>query len=280
MKIFLLLPILGLAAACRSSSDGFTNGLSYAEVGDVVEDVEGQTMTVRLARYETDKTTGVTSLIVTDETVTFDVDGIGNSSLAMTISGEDVVVVIGDGDFGGQTLYFYEREYSGVFSSIYTFYVYGDIDAVDTQGFFAFGLETNPETIEAATGSAQYVGEFSGYGALLDVDGVLIEEEYEHDAEITLTADFDTNLVSGDLDGSAGGIAYTGTFTEAGINGSGFDTTFDVACTDCLASSGGTLEGMFYGDAAQELSGSGTLTIETTGDGYVGAGGFVALEQP
>ena len=61
------------------------NGLPFA-------DVEGQTLKVKVARYLTDYETGRTSLVISDETVSFAVDDGGRiSDFTITIGGETLV---------------------------------------------------------------------------------------------------------------------------------------------------------------------------------------------
>lgn len=295
MKSALILPFVGLIAACSSSSDEFiggSNGLPFAASGDTATDVEGQTMTVRLARFLTDKPSNTTSLTLNDETVTFEVNGIRSRDLTVTLDGETFEVVSSSLPVGNdQEINFYPVSASAdVFSALYSFRTYGDDIGqeggdvgIDTEGFFVFGFETNPETVAATTGNVTYSGTFENAVIHLDADDGVIEVDLPDQGTIVLTSSFDDQTISGVLNGYlvSERTDFTGTFDDVAITDGGFSSEYVTTCAICVVGSGGQIEGTFFGDAAQELSGVATIDIEITdGNSYVGAGGYVATVNP
>jgi hypothetical protein len=195
-------------------------------------------------------------------------------------------VVDGSGILENEQVIDFYKLVNGVFSGVYTVNSYSsDLDeGIDTEGYFAYGFETNPDTIAAMpgsveTGSVTYSGNMFGYVQELDANNELIRGEVVTNGSIVLTSNFTDQTMSGNLEGgitrAGDNHTYTGIFTDAGITGNGFSSTFVTSCDVC-ADGSGQIEGTFYGDAAQEISGVATFNVAVDGSSYVGASGYVA----
>jgi hypothetical protein len=288
MKSALLLPFVGLVAACGGSSSNpaddvvrvpTENGLPFAESGDTHTDAEGETLKVLIARFETDNATGLTTQTFSEETVTFEVGGIVSKNLTITLGDETITVVDGAGILESEQVLDFVGENSGAVSAVYSLGSY-ESDGIDTEGYFAYGFETNPDTIAATTGSATDRGNFHGYVQGLNAADEVTYAEILNRGSIVLTSNFSDQTVSGEVTGPTGGldgIEYTGTFADVGITDNGFSSDYVIGCTGCKDGSGGQIEGTFFGDTGQEISGVATLNILLDdGSRYMGASGYVA----
>ena len=125
-------------------------------------------------------------------------------------------------------------------------YSYGaGSDPIDSEGVFVAGFETAPAEIADRGGSAEFAGEWFGYGVLLDGGGNLV----------ALTVNFGGSTVSGNVTGS-----YTtfgdidAAFEDATVARGGFVSEPRSSCGgNCETDT--TMAGRFYGSGAGEVSG-------------------------
>lgn len=280
-------------------ADNSANGVPFAISDSVVEDLEGAgPIKVKVVRALTDWDSGATRLLISDEILTLDTGDITNSleNATLTLGGETIQLVggsapVSSGQADDWSSYLNTvGEVSGT-GAVYTYQRSEDpalTGEFDTEAFFAFGYETDPDEIAALVGTAIYSGQFDGFGQVLDpLTGTVMETEQEVFGTITLTADFDapTPSVTGDLDGTFEyqNIGFSTSFT-APIEGNGFLADLDnMSCTDAACLSNSEVAGAFFGADALESSGLLGLNVRVipdAGDEYrfISGGGYTATQ--
>lgn len=264
------------------------NGLPAADGTQTFADLEGETMTVRLARFVTDYESGETKILISDEEV---VAGAGygvlrESSFTLSIGGTPVALVDGAGTAAnGQGLATYINT-SGAQSgtlSVYG-YAYGDQEALagdfDMEAYHAFGFETAPTSVAGMSGAATFRGSYFGFGQVLDPGGGVIEAEVENNGILVLTADFSKGYVGGAMAGTIEAPEpreYTARIFTTTIVGNGFGSAIVLDCppeASCASSS--LIGGAFYGPGADEISGVMGFDEALDDERYLGAAGFTA----
>jgi hypothetical protein len=254
-------------------------------------------MAIKVVRAQTDWDTGATRLVISNETLTLSPGAIAGDldDVVITLSGETLNFLGGAAPASsGQGDWFSYIVTSGAVSGIGAIYSYaGGSDPFlsgefDSEAFFAFGYETDPDEIVALVGSAIYSGAFDGYGQVINpTTGVVISSEEEFFGTITLIADFDG--APGSVDGSlVGTFDYSGTSFAvdfaAPIEGGGYLGALDMmTCSSATCTSDSALAGAFFGTGALETSGIIALdvTVDPVGaDAYrfLSGGGFTATQ--
>ena len=274
---------------------GTGNGLAAADADSDPSDLEGETASIRLARFVTNHETGETELVITDEVLTAGTGYamIDNASFALTIDGVPFEITDGAGPVGnGQTLRTYVNT-SGAHSgtiSVFT-YVHGDTSGVtgafDTEAYHAFGFETAPETVADRTGKARFYGTYFGFGQILDADGALQVQEVENNGNLAFLTNFSTGTISGAMAGTIEGPTprdYEAIIKPTTRVGNGFGSNIVLVCEPgASCSSNSLIGGAFYGPDSNELSGiigfDETITDAGGTSRYVGAGGFTAAPE-
>lgn len=278
------------------------NGLAFADGSLEYTDVGGETLKIKVARYLTDYETGNTTIVISDETVSFD-PGEGTTD-EMTITIGDLTLDFSSGsatDANGRGWDSYIAR-SLTASAVGVAYSYSydgseeEVGALDTEAFFAFGYETDPAEIAALMTEAFYSGEWTSYAGVLDEEGTLIGSEVFGSGTIDFIVDFEGSSVGGSIEGTFNGetdddviifedFDVDGTIAEADIIRNGFTSTIELACPDgSTCSSDSIIGGTFFGQDGAELSGVFAFDEyrenNETGDGvqYLGGGGFVSEE--
>lgn len=280
-------------------ADSSANGLPFAISGSVVEDLEGAgPIKVKVVRALTDWDSGATRLLISDETLTLASGDIANGldNATLTLGGETIILVGGSAPVSsGQTddwlSYLNTIGEVSATGAVYTYQRAEDpalSGEFDTEAFFAFGYETDPDEIAALVGTAIYSGQFGGFGQVLDPStGVVLETEQEVFGTITLTADFDaaTPSVAGDFDGTFEyqNIGFSTSFT-APIEGNGFLADLDtMSCTDAVCLSDSEVAGAFFGADALESSGLLGMDVRVIPDAsdefrFISGAGYTATQ--
>jgi hypothetical protein len=280
------------------------NGQPFAVSDSVLEDLEeAGTIKVKVVRALTDWDSGATRLLVSSETLSLSNDDITSSldNITLTLNGEIIELVGGSAEVANNPLNSWSSYLNTVgdvsaTGTVYTYEYAEDPNLTgefDTEAFFAFGFETDPDEIAALVGTAIYSGDFAGFGQVIDPStGDVILSEREFSGTITLTAEFGATTpdVSGDLDGN---INYAdGSFTDftasfsAPIKGNGFAGSLDnMTCTDAVCLSDSELAGAFYGTDALESSGLLGMNVRVIPDAddeyqFISGGGFTATRPP
>ncbi len=278
-----------------------SNGLPYAAGSQALADIEGGSISVKLARFVRNPMTRQTTIILSDETAILPEGFTSFEDAGLTISydGEALTFInVASGDTvtgittleSGQSIWSY-MNYAMSNSGTGGIYSYEKFDAeidgnpIDTEGFFAFGFQTDPSDIIALGGEATFNGSYFGYGQVLDLDGNILDEEFRTIGAITIEANFDGMQVSGQLNGlfDPDDIAesYTMVFIGASIEGNGFIAAPDMICgggSSCTSAS--SLGAVFYGNDAAEISGvigfDETISLPGPDDPtrFVGTAGF------
>lgn len=277
------------------SADGSGNGLPFAVPASVLADLEDEgAIRVKVVRALTDWDSGTTQLVVSNETLTLssgDTSDLGN--IVLTLGGETLVFASGfapassgqddweaylnsSGEVSGTgAVYTYERAQNPALSGEF-----------DSEAFFTFGFETDPDEIAALVSTALYSGEFNGFGQVLDpVSGGVVGTEEEFSGIITLFADFDNPSVDGTLSGTFDydGTGFVATF-DAPIEGNGYNAPVEtMTCAGATCESSSEIGGAFFGTDALETSGiiGMDVTVEPDlGDTYrfISGGGFTATQ--
>jgi hypothetical protein len=279
----------------RSASES-ANGLPFAIPASVVEDLEAAgAIDVKVVRSFTDWESGTTRLLISDETLTMTAGDLANDlgDITLTLDGEALAFVAGTAPASnGQPDWQSYLNSVGAVSGSGAVYSYNGgpsavlSDEFDSEAFFVFGYETDPDEIAALVGSAVYNGNFEGYGQVIDpaTGGVIDSEEY-FSGTLDLTADFDGGSVTGDLDGSFDydGTLFTSTFT-APIEGNGYLADLDtVTCTDAVCLSNSQIGGAFFGTDALETSGLLGMNVRVDPDAaseyqFIGGGSYTAVK--
>ncbi|WP_413719461.1 transferrin-binding protein-like solute binding protein [Silicimonas sp. MF1-12-2] len=285
------------------------NGQPFAVSDSVLEDLEeAGTIKVKVVRALTDWDSGATRLQISSETLTLASGDFSDnlSSITLTLGGKTLIFDEGSTPVSTNpsNSWFSYLNTGGPINTVYitsevsatgAVYAYEDAEnpaltgEFDTEAFFAFGFETDPDEIAVLVGTAIYSGDFAGYGQVIDPStGDVILSEREFSGTITLTAEFGATTpdVSGDLDGN---INYAdGSFTDftasfsAPIEGNGFAGSLDnMTCADAVCLSDSELAGAFYGTDALESSGLLGMNVRVIPDAddeyqFISGGGFTA----
>lgn len=280
------------------NADASANGLPFAVPSSVLANLEtAGPMAIKVVRAQTDWDTGATRLVISNETLTLSPGAIAGDldDVVITLSGETLNFLGGAAPASsGQGDWLSYIVTSGAVSGTGAIYNYaGGSDPLlsgefDSEAFFAFGYETDPDEIVALVGSAIYSGAFDGYGQVINpTTGAVISSEQEFFGTITLIADFDG--APGSVDGTlVGTFDYSGTSFSvdfaAPIEGGGYLGTLDtMTCSSATCTSDSALAGAFFGADALETSGIIALdvTVEPVGtDAYrfLSGGGFTATQ--
>ncbi|WP_341366005.1 transferrin-binding protein-like solute binding protein [Yoonia sp. BS5-3] len=265
-----LLAILGVSACSNSSSEANatpgTNGLDYGALGQELSDAEGAAVTMRSANFQTGDDTGATTA-----TITLD-EGFFNGDLDGTIEifGETVVITDGVGKLanGQDVRLTYDSSQSGTYAAALDATV-SEMSDINGGASYVLGFETNPDTVDARTGSVTYSGDFQVAGSL---DGSTTLVAYEGD--ITVVVDFTADAADFELDGVLNSTTdVTMDASQLELFGNGISG--DLECLEGCADSVSEVDATFYGPNADELGGILEINIEVDEDLYLGAGTFV-----
>ncbi|MDD9978043.1 MAG: hypothetical protein OXQ30_09990, partial [Boseongicola sp.] len=187
---------------------GSANGLAFSDGSEVLADAEGTEITVKVARFVTDRNTGETRLVIGDERTTLPIgfSALASRDLTLSLDGETLVFVDGDATDSDGRLFRAYRNLVLTHSGTGGFYSYsrengGVLEPIDTEGFFAFGHETSPDVLVAKSEEVNYVGNYAGYGQLLTTEGALVSSEIQNVGVLNLTVDFSDSDVAGRLIG-------------------------------------------------------------------------------
>ena len=272
------------------------SGLPFAG-GETLDTLEGRYSAVgRLVRFVADYESGERSIVVTDEQLILNFVDDPDAAFveSLTFNGETY-------DFGpegeaslpnGQFLNVQAVD-SAADVGILNLFSYSLDDGFDTDGFIVLGLQTNPSGLRT-TGTSSYAGNLSGFGNLFDGNGNFLEDRVFFDGTATIDINFDDRAVTDTtvfLEVENPPALYTGlTFTGDGseIVGNGFADTlgFEGCPADATCSGGILLGGAFFGETGDQLAGNIAVDylIEVAdpddSDRFIGAGYFIALEEP
>ncbi len=320
-KVILLGLGFGCLAACGGSgSSGFVengfvlnageegSGLPFAGEGgpDDFSDLSvGDTFKVRYVRYE--NIDDGPQIVSTTETITLTPNSEGGEGYGLELSLDDRLIAIDLGtnvfpgalglvDLSEDEFLRIETDSStrGTFSAVPNLYNISRTDNVRLRdGFFVLGYNTALGDIGEMGGSANYNGEFEGYGARLDDDNTVVEDGQPVRGEITFAVDFEDGTLDGDITGEIvstfadlANLPISGSISETTINGNSFETTIPVIdCGELVCTSDSTIGGGFYGPDADEVSG--IIAVDVTGtngdtgttERFIAAAGFVT-EDP
>ncbi|MEO0930909.1 MAG: hypothetical protein AAFY14_09705 [Pseudomonadota bacterium] len=286
----LLMTSLSTLAACSSGGGGgdaaeqsrlffgstdpntAANGVAFADDQTEIEDLAGTDIKVQLIQTPNRTGQDVGTLTVSDSVLNF----IDANNFTVSIDGQEVEFVNGlaEGPDG-------QRLFGSVINDDFSGEV--SIRQINGNGFGAsfasvFGAETNPQEIEARSGSVTYETRLSVEGR---VDGVGSNTSGSLFADMTLEADFTSATISGNGNGqliSSGGT--TGGGLEAAIAAPPIPIAFDVApgaiagngfvadlnvtgCgTEAICNADAEIGGVFFGPNADEVAGLATIDLE------------------
>ena len=273
------------------------NGLEFASEAQSLVDIEGQVFSVTVARFVRDREADESVIVVSDESVNLSSGFTARAAddMTLTLDGEELTFVNGRATMAnGQTIwaflnYALDHSATGGFYSYDKYVPAFDGAAIDTEGYFAIGFQTDPDDLVEFTGDLKYRGEFHGFGQLLDADGALLIEELKTNGRITITVDFDSASASGVLNGVFDPLGaaqtYNMFFPDAPINGNSFVAAPDMDCQPgATCTSATSLGGSFFGPEGVEISGvigfDETSEIDDTSTRFVGAAGFSTTRNP
>lgn len=285
-----LVPVASLLHGTTGGTEG-GNGARFAETGDGETDIEGRTMTVRVARVKRDFGDGRVELEVSDETVTLDATFFSGTNRPSTFTSGGTTYVLAD---GGETLGdLFVAHRSLITSADYpreTEWFIAE-DATDTPvelGFYIAGTETDPIVIDARTATATYSGDFSLRAFAQRETATPSTFISVVRGDLTLEADFTNGGISGDITNGNYTLrpdteipgTFEGTIAETDIIGNGFAAGIELSgCTavEC-GGSDSVIGGVFYGSDGEHIAGVIALD-ETFVDGgdelhVLGAGTF------
>lgn len=114
-----------------------------------------------------------------------------------------------------------------------------------TNNVFYFGSETAEDKIASLKGKATYVGYATRYDN--------ISKDLGNVGKATLTADFDTKKIQGEL--AMNGLRRNISLKETDIKGNGFTGRAVAGENSLFTTREGTYEGKFYGPNAEEVAG-------------------------
>lgn len=297
-----LLTLAGCAASypSRPSDPAYqigANGLEFADGAQELADVEERSLNVTVARFWREGEAGETQIVVSEEEVILPPGFTAYEArdMVLTLDGETLTFVDGRATMAsGQTVWSY-LNYAMEHSATGGFYTYGKFstpfegEAVDSEGFFAVGFQTDPASLLGLTGNPTYHGSYFGYGQLLDGEGVLISEELQTIGAITIEADFTSARVSGQLNGffdpEVTRTPYNMIFVNADIDGNTFAAAPDMICAAAASCTSATsLGGTFFGPDGVEISGvigfDETTQIGPETTRFIGAAGFSSSRNP
>lgn len=282
--------------AVGTTGNASANGLPFAVSTSVVQDLEtAGTMDVKVVRALTDWESGATRLVISSEKLTLSPGDIGSGldNMTITLGGETLVFNSGSAPASnGQGPWSAYVNTQGAVSGTGTVYnyEYGSNPALsnefDTEAFFVFGFETDPDEIVALMSTVTYNGSFDGYGQVIDPQtGGVISSEEGFNGSIALMADFDNNNITGDLNGA---FDYDGTVFmtsfAAPIQGNGYIGSLDsMSCTGATCASSSQIAGAFYGTDGAETSGLLAVDVQVDPNSaspyrMIGGGGFTATQ--
>ncbi|MDX8353130.1 transferrin-binding protein-like solute binding protein [Cognatiyoonia sp. IB215182] len=288
--------VIGLSFAACSSGDGgddlperdlglffgstdpqqARNGVDYADATTELSDLEGQTFTVRVVRVTEDEETGEVRQETTDEIVNFQ----DEENLTITLDVATLNIVDGEAPADDGDVFTLRRREG---SSVQGFVLEKrDPDAITINigtSSFLIGAETNPDQIDALTGSVTYT-------APLQINPV-VGNRNSLRGDVTLEANFASSTVSGDVT-----LAQVGTGVEVGldlapaaITGNGFAGDLTIGtCSEASCTSDSEIGGVFFGNNGAEIGGLINLDVTisdadgTTTD-LIGTDAFVATEE-
>ena len=265
---------LGLLAACGGGGGGeplspapVDNGLPFAQEGDTLEQFQNRSADVTVVRHVMDYDGSTPRIVIGLATLTvgaFQGDGpLINVDPTMTL------------EFGGETLSFVEgsaidedgKLWSAYISSTgdvsgtagFYHYDYGSgVEPFDTEGLFAFGFLTDPETLVDRDDIAAYSGNWFGYGVVTNGGTTILQNEAIGGGTFILTANFEKALVSGTLTGSYDSFGRVdGALLESDLIENAFAGDFALTCgTGATCSSNTVVGGAFFGFDGAEVSGA------------------------
>ena len=278
-----------------SSASISANGLPFADGTQTLEDVEGELLTVRIARFERDPELGTTRLVATNETATLPstFTSFDDFDATITFNGAPLTFVDGVAELpSGQRVWSY-MNFGMVHSGTGGLYTYASLDPeatdpIDMEGFFTLGFETAPDVIAARSEQITYLGSYFGYAQTFDADGELLSPEVRTIGAIRLEAEFAQSRVSGRLEGRldpmGDEVPYELIFLGAPIRGNGFVGAADITCpSGHTCRSRTAVGGAFYGPNGEEVSGVIGFDEEIEGpEGlrFIGAAGFSSTSEP
>lgn len=273
------------------------NGLEFASEEQSLSDIEGQSFSVTVARFVRERDTNESVVVVSDEAVNLAsgfTAGVAED-MTLTLDGEELTFVNGHATMAsGQSVWAY-LNYNLVHSATGGFYSYDKYvpsfegAAIDTEGYFAIGFQTDPDDLVELAGELKYRGEYHGFGQLIDADGGLLKEELETVGRISITVNFESSNASGVLNGVFDPVGDANTynmfFLDAPINGTSFAAAPDMDCQPgATCTSATSLGGSFFGPDGAEISGvigfDEMTEIGNSSTRFVGAAGFSTTRNP
>lgn len=253
-----------------------TNGLSFGASGQSLSDVETEAVVSRAAAIASGGDITIDTAIARLDAGFVDATAATRSG-TLEINGETVAITNGAGTLstGEPVTVTFEPNRAGTYAGVVEVTIAGlGADVLRGETVFAFGFETDPDTIAARTsGTLTYRGDFQAFGSLNGAD----DTASEYEGEITLLADFTgSGSVDVDLDGRLNGAtdaALTGTIA---IEGNGFAGTLScgVGCTN----NGSAISAGFFGPDADEVAGVVGVDINAGDDTFAGVGSFVLTD--
>ena len=294
---------LGLAAcggATIGGGGGFPGSGGVPDVdSDVLADIEGPVL-VPNPLWQFVQSTGGGAAELSDELIVVQFPDGGTVQVNGTEDFPDATITIGTTTYnfvdgiadipipgsGGQFYALYARTV-GNSSATFGIFTYGD--AINAEGFFPVGIQSDNSAIAGRTGDATFTGEFEGYGQFEDDLTSILTVETFLVGDIVLEVDFGDMELSGNVDASldldplnfGGTLPNDVTFNipTTVISGDGsFITTSDLVGTNGNTIVDGFVAGDFYGAGADEITGTSQLIIDTPDGNFIGAAGFTALD--
>jgi len=306
INILALVFLTGCSAgySSRSSDAAYVigeNGLEFADGAQTLADIEERTFNVTVARFVRDTDSGEGSIRVSEETVTLS-SGFTTretANLTLSLDGEVLTFVNGRAALdSGQSVWGFlnfKLDRPTTYSATGGFYSYekyleaSESTVLETEGYFAIGFQTDPNEILEMSGPVEYLGEYHGFGQLLDVENRLLDDEIQTNGLISITVDFDRSSVSGFLNGVFdpydAADPYQMFFVDAALDGNSFAAAPDMVCAPGAACTSATnLGGSFFGPEADEISGvigfDETTEIGDATTRFIGAAGFTTTRHP
>ena len=265
-------PIKKGALSIGSTDPGASaNGLPYAVPDSVLADLESAgEIKVKVVRALTDYDSGVTRLVISDETLTMAELDIADDldNIIITLGGETITFVAGSAPASsGQDDWSAYINSDGAVSgtgAIYSYEYGSNADLTgefDSEAFFVFGYETDPDEIAALVDeSVSYSGEASGYGQAFSPDtGDVIESEVSWNTDVVIVADFAASEITGTLENGEVNVGiepilFTAEFL-ADIEGNGYTAPLTSVLCDITCTSNSSIGGAFFGTDGLETSG-------------------------
>lgn len=305
MRAILCLPLFGLVACGGAGSESATK-FATSPAQTFAAEVNGTTFTAKSAQTRQDLQDGGTTRLSSPVTYTFDLDA---QTLTLVMDGRSHTIDISTGSadyidekgftrlnsdgkaiFGTRvpTNSTFEAFLTGLSAYDYlmplrTFAYSQDASSEIDRSYGVFGLETLASDLPNATAS------FSGgfLVDLYDVNSPRTDGRTAFFGDATLTVDFANNQVtSGSLDIVTRAEGYDPTTTQTGaftiaptpLSDNGFSAGLSANVTGLSVDPGGTINGTFFGNAAQEVGGSITFEGNLDGTDRVATGIFSAAQ--